>query len=103
MSGLIAALLLNYTLLGSDPAVDAAILAGYRLGPAYATVQVQTLCEEAVFAWSYIPLQVTYDFRIGMRLDWIDVGLSRWCSHPIGGFGFRDSYGLSLYVHFGNW
>ena len=103
MNGIIISLALNYALLSINPMVDATIMCGYHLGPAYASVSVETTAKEHMFAWAYSPERVLYDFRIGARFDDIDFGLSRWCYHNVSYGHYDEMVGLSFYFRWSTW
>jgi hypothetical protein len=98
--GLIFQLLLSYNLFSFQ--ADATILGGYQVGPVYATVSVETVADEKVFAYSYAPILVTYDYRIGVEWNGFDIGLSRWCQHRVGYGELNERGSLSGYISWSN-
>lgn len=103
MNGLIAVLILNYSLFPVSGDVTALVGAGYHLGPAYAMVSVETHAEEQDLAWAYSPDRVLYDFRVGARFGDVDFGLSRWCYHNVSLGKYSQPWGLSFYFEWSTW
>ena len=103
MNGIIISLALTYSIWSTNPMVDATIMGGYHVGPIYGTVSVETIAEERVFAWAYVPERVLYDFRLGARFDDIDFGLSRWCYHNVSNGNYAQPWGLSFFFRWSTW
>jgi hypothetical protein len=102
MSGVILAFLLSTQLIGSPDWTEAAMTGGYHLGPAYATVTVATRMETITPLWNYRPMDVLWDFRLGVHFEGFDASLSRYCRHDVFG-GSEDIGGLRLLLSWSNW
>jgi hypothetical protein len=70
------------------PPMEAELVAGYQVGPAYATCAIATTMTPVSIV-NYQPITVRYDFRAGLQWRGIDLCVSRFCRHNIVGACLR--------------
>jgi len=103
MNGVILSLLLSYFWVPGPTVIIGLgeIEGGYHVGPVYGVVCVGTQFDP-ITAVNNIPLTVFWDFKLGIRLDGVNVYISRACQHNVFG-DLVSGGGLRIVGSWSNW